>query len=250
MNTSGEDAPDIAQTVNSEENQKNSFAGSDLGPTGLSELVWSQAPTSNEGAAGMTKITDMDRDRAEPRISSARMSTPELRAWFVREVVPLEPELMQYLQHNWRNRSDIVDLRQEVYARVFDAARTQIPERTRQFVFTTARNLLINRVLHEQIVPIEAVADLEALEIAKDAPDPERSVIAREELRGYRSRSIGCRRDAARPSFCARSRISPIHEITQRMGVSEKTVKTHLTNGVRALTEALYGPNPVLRDVP
>lgn len=250
MNTSGEDAPDIAQTVNSEENQKNSFAGSDLGPTGLSELVWSQAPTSNEGAVGMTKITDMDRDRAEPRISSARMSTPELRAWFVREVVPLEPELMQYLQHNWRNRSDIVDLRQEVYARVFDAARTQIPERTRQFVFTTARNLLINRVLHEQIVPIEAVADLEALEIAKDAPDPERSVIAREELRRLQV-ALDRLPPRCREAIVLRKIENlSIHEITQRMGVSEKTVKTHLTNGVRALTEALYGPNPVLRDVP
>ena len=113
----------------------------------------------------MAKTTDMDRDRAETRRSDVRMSTPELRAWFMREVVPLEPILMQYLQHNWRNRSDIVDLRQEVYMRVFEAAKVQIPDRTRNFVLTTARNLLINRVLHEQVVPIEAVADVEALRV-------------------------------------------------------------------------------------
>src|SRR5271170_6179891 len=116
----------------------------------------------------MAKTTDRDCDCAETRGFGVRMNTSELRAWFVREVVPLEPILMQYLQHNWRNQSDIVDLRQEVYMRVFEAARTSIPERTRQFVFATARNLLIDRVLHEQIVPIEAVADLEALEVAKD----------------------------------------------------------------------------------
>ena len=51
------------------------------------------------------------------------------------------------------------------------------------FVFTTARNLLIDRVRREQIVPIEAVADLDALGIAADEPGPDRSVIAREELR-------------------------------------------------------------------
>jgi len=183
----------------------------------------------------------MDLERAEPRTSSARMSTPGLRAWFVREVVPLEPELMKYLSHNWRNRSDIVDLRQEVYARVFDAARTQIPERTRQFVFATARNLLIDRVLHEQVVPIEAVADLEALDIAKDTPDPERSVIAREELRRLQV-ALDALPPRCREAIVLRKIENlSIREIVQRMGVSENTVKMHLSNGVRALTEALYG---------
>jgi len=198
----------------------------------------------------MAKTTDMDRDRAETRRSDARMSTPELRAWFVREVVPLEPILMQYLQHNWRNRSDIVDLRQEVYMRVFEAAKVQIPERTRNFVLTTARNLLINRVLHEQIVPIEAVADVEALEIAKDAPDPERNAIARDELRRLQ---VALDR---LPSRCREAIVLrkienlSIHEIAQRMGVNAKTVEWHLTNGVRALTEALYGPATGVRGKP
>jgi hypothetical protein len=26
----------------------------------------------------------------------------EVRAWFIREVLPLEPALMQYLRRNWR----------------------------------------------------------------------------------------------------------------------------------------------------
>ena len=189
----------------------------------------------------MTKTTDMDRERANLRAPNARMSTPELRAWFVREVVPLEPELMQYLQHNWRNRSDIADLRQEVYARVFDAARSELPQKTRQFVFATARNLLINRVLHEQIVPIEAVADLEALDIAKDAPDPERSAIAREELRRLQA-ALDALPPRCREAIVLRKIENlSIREITERMGVSENTVKMHLAHGVRALTEALYG---------
>ena len=32
-----------------------------------------------------------------------------------------------------------------------------------------------------------------------------------------------------------------IQEIAQRMSVNVKTVEWHLTNGVRALTESLYG---------
>ncbi len=198
----------------------------------------------------MAKTTDMDRDRAETRNVGVRMSTPELRAWFVREVVPLEPVLMQYLQHNWRNKSDIVDLRQEVYVRVFEAARTQIPERTRQFVFTTARNLLIDRVLHEQIVPIEAVADLEALEVAKDAPDPERSTIAREELRRLQAALDRLPPRCREAIILRKIENLPINEIAQRMGIGGKTVEWHLTNGVRALTEALYGLEPGVRGTP
>lgn len=198
----------------------------------------------------MAKTTDMERDRAETRSTSARMSTPELRAWFMREVVPLEPLLMQYLQHNWRNKSDIVDLRQEVYARVFEAAKGQIPERTKQFVFTTARNLLIDRVLHEQIVPIEAVADLEALEIAKDAPDPERSTIARDELRRLQA-ALDRLPPRCREAIVLRKIENlSIQEIAQRMGVSVKTVEWHLTNGVRVLTEAIYGGSTGSRGAP
>ena len=51
------------------------------------------------------------------------------------------------------------------------------------FVFATARNLLIDRVRREQVVPIEAVADLDALDIAIDAPGPDRNAMARDELR-------------------------------------------------------------------
>ena len=90
---------------------------------------------------------------------------------------------MQFLHHNWRKERDIADLRQEVYARVCEAARKQIPEPTKPFVFAIARNLLIDRVRREQIVPIDAVSDLDALAIAADVPGPERTAIARDELR-------------------------------------------------------------------
>jgi len=39
------------------------------------------------------------------------------------------------------------------------------------------------RVRRGQVVPIDAVADLDALGIAIDAPGPDRSVMAREQLR-------------------------------------------------------------------
>src|SRR6185437_1701142 len=128
----------------------------------------------------MTEAPETNRGNAS---RDAEMTASPAEDWFVREVLPLEAALMQFLQHNWRNKADIADLRQDVYVQVFDAAHTNIPDNAKAFVFQTARNLLINRLKREHIVPIEAVADVEALNAAIETPGPERNTIARDELR-------------------------------------------------------------------
>lgn len=166
--------------------------------------------------------------------------------WFVREVLSLEAVLTRYLRQNWHNASDIADLRQEVYVRVCEAAGQQIPDRahTKRFVLTTARNLLIDRVRREQIVPIEPIGDVDALGIAIDAPGPERTAIARDELR---------RLQHALDRLPPRMRQAVIlghvqglsgREIASRMGITKGMVSVHLKSGIRALANMLYGETP------
>jgi len=131
----------------------------------------------------MVERTDNNHEGANMPSPDAASAAALAKAWFGREVLPLEASLMQYLEHNWRNASDIADLRQEVYIRVYTAALKKIPEKPKHFVFTTARNLLIDRVRHEQVIPIEAASDMEALDAAVDTPGPDRIVGARDELR-------------------------------------------------------------------
>ena len=50
-------------------------------------------------------------------------------------------------------------------------------------MFAIARNLLIDHVRHEQVIPIDAIENLDVLGVAIDEPGPDRVVIAREELR-------------------------------------------------------------------
>lgn len=187
----------------------------------------------------MTELPEANCNNA-PRPEMA-VDAVRLHDWFMTEIVPLEPSLTQYLQHNWRNRSDIADLRQEVYVRVFESAREALPERPRQFLFTTARNLLVDRVRREQVVPIEAVADLEALGVAKDATGPDRSVIARDELRRLQAAleklPPRCREAVVLQKIEGLS----IRQIAERMGVAETTVKTQLADGLRALANLFYG---------
>lgn len=181
-------------------------------------------------------------EKADPNGENARPSaTPETIAWFVREILPLEAALTQFLHHNWRNKSDIEDLLQDVYVRVYDAASKQIPEAARQFVFTTARNLLIDRVRREHVVPIEAVADLGALGVAIEEPWPDRVAIARDELRRLQSAldklPRRCREAVVLRQVNGLSR----REIALRMGIGEETVKEYVAEGVRALADMLYG---------
>src|SRR6185437_15837910 len=127
----------------------------------------------------MTKRPDIDWEEAAVSSSDAGAAA-RVDVWFEEHVLPLEASLMQFLEHNWRNASDVSDLRQEVYVRVYQAALKQLPDKPRQFVFATARNLLIDRVRHESVIPIDAASDLETLDIASDSPGPERAAIARD----------------------------------------------------------------------
>lgn len=161
--------------------------------------------------------------------------------WFVREILPLESILMHYLRHNWQNASDIADLRQEVYARVFDAARGQIPDNAKRFLLTTARNLLIDLVRRAHVVPIEAVADLEALGVAIDTVGPDRATMAREELRRLQAALEQLPPRAREAITLAYVEGLTGSEIAARMGVTKSTASEHLANGIRALTEILYG---------
>jgi len=189
----------------------------------------------------MIETPETGRDDASPRAAGASMTQSDADLWFVREVLPLESALMQYLRRNCRNRADIADLVQDVYVQVYEAALIARPERPRAFVLATARNLLINRVRRDQIVRIEAVADLEAVNVAMDEPGPERAVIARDMLRRLQSALDRL------PARCRQAVIMkkveglPAREIARRMGIAENTVNRHLTEGMLMLADCLYG---------
>jgi len=189
----------------------------------------------------MTETPEVNRAAVNAERQSALMSAPEALAWFLREVLPLEAMLMQYLRQNWRDQSDIEDLVQEVYVRVFEAARKEIPEKAKPFLFTTARNLLINRVRDRRVVPMEAAIDLEALAVAIDAPSPDQGLMARDELRRLREAI-----DSLPPRFrevVVMRRIEDLSraEVAQRLGINEASVSTYLTKGMYALADIVYG---------
>ena len=47
---------------------------------------------------------------------------PALDDWFIREILVYEATLVHYLLRCWPHRDEVPDLRQEIYARVYEAA--------------------------------------------------------------------------------------------------------------------------------
>jgi RNA polymerase sigma factor (sigma-70 family) len=175
----------------------------------------------------------------DPCRPDAGKSVSDVEAWFIREILPLEVMLMRFLEQNWRNKSELEDIRQDVYTRLIEAADGGIPEHTKAFVLTTARNLLIDRVRREQVVPIEAMADLEGLGLATDAPPPDRTVIARDALRRVQAALEKLPPRCREVVLLRRVEGFSRQEIAKRMGISERTVDAHMINGMYALADLL-----------
>ena len=192
----------------------------------------------------MTDTKDHDRDNAGARLKGLAVSADALQAWFLREVLPLESALAGYFRRNWRNESDVRDLVQDVYVHVCDAARREVPLNARAFVFTTARNILIDKFRNRQVVPIETVGDVEALAAASEIPGPDRDVIARDELRRLQAAldrlAPRCREAVLLKQLEGLSR----RQIAQRMGIAEDTAKEYLAIGLFTLSDIFFGGDP------
>lgn len=187
----------------------------------------------------MAEGFDTSRESAG-RDAGSLMTVPDAKAWFVREVLPLEPALMQFFRRSWRNKSDVEDMCHDVYVRVYEAACKEIPSPARPFVFSVARNLLINRVRREHIVSIDAVADLDALGIALDEPGPDRSAMARQDLQRLQDAldklPPRCREAVVLRKIEGLGR----REIAGRMGIAEATVAEYLAIGIDTLADLLH----------
>jgi RNA polymerase sigma factor (sigma-70 family) len=163
-----------------------------------------------------------------------------LHEWFCGQVLPLEGALTRFIQRNWRVVDDVPELRQDVYERALLGARTGLPMNTRAFVFTIARNHLINRAVRAKIVSFEVLAELENIGPI-DLLATERQLDAREQLRraqaGMEALPPRCRDVVRLRKIEGLSTL----EAAERLGVGTATIERQLTLGVRALTDFMLG---------
>ena len=164
-----------------------------------------------------------------------------LDTWFKREIIVHEGALERYLLRAWPNPHDVFDLRQDIYVRVYEAATKARPHSPKSFLFATARHLLTDRMRRKRIVSIDAVEDVDSLNVLVEDLSPERRTAAHQELR---------RLAEALDSLPPRSRDAvwlrrvdelPQKEVAQILGVTPKMVEKYLRKGILRLTAALFG---------
>jgi RNA polymerase sigma-70 factor (ECF subfamily) len=139
--------------------------------------------------------------------------------------------------------SEIPDLRQDIYVRVYESARDCRPASPRAFLFATARNLLTDHIRRSRVVSIDATADMAAFDALVDEVSPERHVGATQELQSlslaFDSLSDKCRRIV----WLRRVEGLSQRQTAERLGLREVAVESQLARGMRTLARAVFGSN-------
>jgi RNA polymerase sigma factor (sigma-70 family) len=169
----------------------------------------------------------------------------DLDRWFLREIVAHEASMMRYLARTWRDQSEIPDILQDCYVRVYESAAKSRPAHPKSFLFQTARNLMIDHMRHRRVVPIEGVEDLDALNVSIEELTPERRATGIQELR-HLSEAFDQLPEKCRVVVWLR-KVEGLsqREVAQRLKVGETTVEKHLARGIRALAEVFFGDEKV-----
>jgi RNA polymerase sigma factor (sigma-70 family) len=164
-----------------------------------------------------------------------------LDQWFPTEILPLEGVLTRYLNRVWPNVAEVLDLRQDIYIRVYESARKALPTAPKAFLFATARNLMTDRIRHSRVVSIESTQDYESLNVLIDEISPERRFAAQEELRVL-ARAFDSLSDKCRNVVWLR-RVEGLtqRETANRLGLREGAVESQLARGMYALSLAVFG---------
>lgn len=168
----------------------------------------------------------------------------EIKTWFCREVLPLERQLVHFIRQNWRVESEIMDLMHDVYELAIGAARRGLPATTRPYLFTIARNHLINRAKRARIVSFELVADLEMVEREIGSFDQERYLSARESLRRVQD-ALGKLTPRVRQIVQLRKVEGlNVKETADLLGIGSDAVRQQTSTGMRILADEIYGNEP------
>ena len=166
-------------------------------------------------------------------------STPELARWFAEEVQPHEPSLRAYLRVSAPTTTDVDDFVQESYIRLFrmhEAGPVRCP---RALLFTIARNVVrdcYRRGRADRELPLSdaQVSDLldQATNVIEEVNQRQERALLADALRELPVRM----RDVLL--------LRKIHglsqkEIAAKLGMSEHTVESNISRGLRRCSESL-----------
>jgi RNA polymerase sigma factor (sigma-70 family) len=158
------------------------------------------------------------------------------------QALEFESVLRACLYRYARNASDVEELLQETYARLLTAGSSNEPEvrSVRAFSLTVARNVAFDWLRHKQVVPIELVADMGAMDILDERDQIDAIVNSHQELMML-VKAVQQLPERCRQVFTLRKVYGYSQkEIAARMNITENTVEQQLIKAARHCAQALF----------
>lgn len=183
---------------------------------------------------------DAARVELEPRVHDRA----ERMDWFKREVLVHEPALRRFLRRVNAPSSDLDDMVSEALTRAYAIDEWRRISNGRSYLFGICRNMLMDIARRAKVVAFENVADMEALGLADGAPTAEALVSTRDDLRVLQL-AVESLPPRCREIFLLRrvEEISP-PEVARRLGISVRTVESHMAKAMALLAAALADTDP------
>jgi RNA polymerase sigma factor (sigma-70 family) len=164
-----------------------------------------------------------------------------LDTWFKREILVHEAALVRYLTRIWPHRQEILDLRQDVYVRVYESAGKNVPFAPKAFLFATARHLLTDRIRRKRIVSIDtAGGDLDSLNVLIQEISPEQHTSAHQELRRLVEALDRLPPRCREVVWLRRVDELPQKQVAVQLGITQKAVEKQVMKGMKLLAAAFF----------
>ena len=159
--------------------------------------------------------------------------------WFLSQVLPFEARFVNAARRLLRNPDDAHDLVQEVFTRLFVMEGWAAIANPRAYVLRMLRNLAIERMRRSQIIEFQQLADVEALNLIDEGPDPYRAACAKEQVQ-----RLGAVLESMPPEYRSvliqrRLEDQPLSALARRMGMSVSTLEKRLARAMYLLNEGL-----------
>ncbi|MBB2171879.1 RNA polymerase sigma factor [Gluconacetobacter asukensis] len=155
--------------------------------------------------------------------------------WIAKHILPHEPQLRVWLRG--LSGIDVDDIVQDTYAILIEAhvAHIQSP---RAYLFTVARNLVLQHYRRAKIISIVALADFDAQSIMEDAPPVDEVVGARQELAQLHATMAELPEKCRDVLVLRRVEGWSQKQVAHHLGVSENVVEKQLARALRLLGRA------------
>lgn len=159
--------------------------------------------------------------------------------WFQEEVHTHDAALRAYLRAAFPKVRDVEDVVQESYLRIWKARLVRPIASSKSFLFQVARHFIIDAVRRERTAQIESLGEMGALSVLEDRHNAVESLTYAEKV------SLLAEALASLPARCREIMIlrkfkNVSHaEIAARLGISDRTVESQITRGMKLVAARL-----------